>query len=96
LLTQAIIEWFHSPLNKSRAQLIYATHDVLLMEPGMIRRDQVWFCAKDQQGATDLYCLAEFDPQKVRPTTKFSRQYLLGLFGAVPKIALLEGEPVHE
>jgi len=95
LLTQAIIDWFHSPLNPSRAQLIVATHDVLLMEPERIRRDQVWFCEKDDKGATELYCLAEFDPQNVRPTTKFSRQYLLGVFGAVPRVALMKGDPVH-
>lgn len=92
LLTQQIIDWFHSPQNPGRAQLILATHDVLLMEPDRIRRDQVWFCQKNATAATNLYCLAEFDPQQVRHTTKFSRQYLLGLFGAIPKLALLEGE----
>lgn len=90
LLTQAIFEWFHSPRNTSRAQLIVATHDVQLMDPEFLRRDQVWFCEKDEQGATDLYSLAEFDPQKVRHTTKFGRQYLLGLFGGIPKLALLK------
>lgn len=96
LLTQQIIEWFHSPLNPGRAQLVFATHDVLLMEPERIRRDQVWFCEKDSHGATELYSLAEFKPQQVRPTTKFSRQYMLGLFGGVPKLALMKGDPVHE
>ena len=95
LLTQQIIEWFHSPLNLGRAQLIFATHDVLLMEPERIRRDQVWFCEKDNHGATDLYCLAEFKPQQVRPTTKFSRQYMLGLFGGIPKLALMKGDPIR-
>jgi AAA15 family ATPase/GTPase len=95
LLTQAIIDWFHSPLNPGRAQLIIATHDVHLMEPERIRRDQVWFTEKDDKGETQLYNLAEFDPQDVRPTTKFSRQYLLGLFGAVPRLALLKGDTVH-
>ena len=95
LLTQQIIEWFHSPLNPGRAQLVLATHDVLLMEPERIRRDQVWFCEKDAHGATGVYSLAEFKPQQVRPTTKFSRQYMLGLFGGVPKLALMKGDPVH-
>jgi len=93
LLTQAIMEWFHGPQNTSRAQLIIATHDVLLMDPDRIRRDQVWFCDKDEKGATHLYSLAEFDPKEVRPTTQFGRQYLLGLFGAVPHPSLLKAEP---
>ena len=94
LLTQAIVEWFHGPLNKSKAQLIICTHDVLLMEPDHIRRDQVWFTEKNAQGATQLYSLSEFDPNEVRPTTKFSRRYLLGLFGAIPHLALMKGDPV--
>ena len=60
------------------------------MEPTLLRRDQIWFCEKDDQGATDLYTLADFDPNQVRPTSKFSRQYLLGIFGAVPKLAHVE------
>ena len=88
LLTRAIFEWFHSPAHQGTAQLIVATHAVGLMDPEFLRRDQVWFCDKDKQGATSLYCLAEFDSNTVRPTTKFNKQYLLGLLGAVPKLAL--------
>lgn len=87
LLTQAIVDLFHSPVNQRNAQLIFATHDVTLMDPDRFRRDQVWFCEKDESGATDLYCLADLDSNQVRPTTKFSRQYLQGLFGAVPKLS---------
>jgi hypothetical protein len=90
LLTRAIFEWFHSAANHGTAQLIVATHDVGLMDPEFLRRDQVWFCEKNNQGATSLYSLAEFDSNIVRPTTKFSRQYLLGLFGSVPKLALMK------
>jgi len=90
LLTQAILALFHGPANPLNAQLICATHDVMLMDPQRLRRDQIWFCAKDERGATDLYTLADFDPDQVRPTTKFSRQYLLGIFGAVPKLAHFE------
>ena len=87
LLTQAVVDLFHSPVNRKNAQLIFAAHDVTLLDPERFRRDQIWFTEKDDQGATDLYSLAEFDPQEVRPGSKFSRQYLLGLFGAVPKLA---------
>jgi AAA15 family ATPase/GTPase len=94
-LTQAIVDLFHGATNPHGAQLICATHDVTLMEPERFRRDQIWFCEKDHTGATDLYCLAEFDPNQVRPTSKFSRQYLLGLFGAVPKLAHFEEAALH-
>ena len=86
LLAREIIEWFHGPENQGTAQLIIATHDVLLMDPSLFRRDQIWFCEKDISGASSAFSLADFDPNQVRPTTKFSRQYLLGIFGAIPKL----------
>ena len=89
LLTREIFKWFHSPAHQGPAQLIVATHDVGLMDPEYLRRDQVWFCEKDRQGATSLYSLAEFDSNSVRPTTKFNKQYMLGLLGAVPKLKQL-------
>jgi len=87
LLTQAVVDLFHSPVNRKNSQIVFAAHDVTLLDPDRFRRDQIWFTEKDETGATDLYSLAEFDPQDVRSTSRFSRQYLLGLFGAVPKLA---------
>jgi AAA15 family ATPase/GTPase len=87
LLTQALVDLFHSPVNRKNAQLVFAAHDVTLLDPDRFRRDQIWFTEKDEAGATDLYSLADFKPNEVRAESKFSRQYLLGLFGAVPKLA---------
>ncbi len=94
-LTQAILDLFHSPVNQKNAQLICATHDVTLLEPDRFRRDQIWFCEKDDEGATDLFTLADIDSNLVRPTSKFSRQYMLGLFGAVPQLAHFEEAAAH-
>lgn len=85
-LTQAILDLFHSPVNRKNAQLICVTHDVTLLTPERFRKEQVWFCEKDKTGATDLFSLSEMDSNLVRPTSKFSHQYILGLFGAIPKL----------
>ncbi len=95
-LTKAILKWFHGPQNDKGAQLIIATHDTGLMIPDILRRDQIWFCEKDGKGSTSLYCLDEFNKQDVRATTKFNRQYLEGIFGAVPQIALDEFSVSHD
>lgn len=94
-LTQAILDLFHSPVNKRNAQLVCATHDVTLMDPERFRRDQIWFCEKDETGATDLFSLADIDSNLVRPTSKFSRQYMLGLFGAVPQLSHFQEAAAH-
>jgi uncharacterized protein len=94
-LTQAIVDLFQSPVNKKNAQLIFATHDVTLMDSERFRRDQIWFCEKDHTGASELFTLADMDSSLVRPTSKFSRQYMLGLFGAVPQLAHFQEAAAH-
>lgn len=94
-LTQAIVDLFHSPANRKNAQLIIATHDVTLMDPDRFRKDQILFCEKGEDGATELYSLADFDSDRVRQTAKFSRQYLLGIFGAVPNLSHFEEAVAH-
>jgi AAA15 family ATPase/GTPase len=94
-LTQAILDLFHSPVNRRNAQLVCATHDVTLLDPERFRRDQIWFCEKDHTGATDLFTLADIDSNLVRPNSKFSRQYMLGLFGAVPQLAHFQEAAAH-
>jgi len=83
LLTRALVSRFNSSTNRRDGQLVFASHDVGLLDPKRIRRDQVWFVEKDDFGASRLYSLAEF---KVRKDAKFDREYLLGLFGSVPRI----------
>ena len=88
LLTKALVDLFNGPANRKQAQLIYATHDEGLLDPKRVRRDQVWFAEKDRKGASRLYCLDEF--KGVRKEAKFSKEYLLGQFGGVPRLGNLE------
>ncbi|MFN7656707.1 MAG: AAA family ATPase, partial [Dolichospermum sp.] len=67
IITHKIIELFNSKkYNQKSAQLVFMTHDTNLLNPNLfgsrlLRRDQIWFTEKNQQGATDLYSLAEYD-----------------------------------
>jgi uncharacterized protein len=92
MLTRAILSLFQGANNTGNAQLLIATHDTHLMDPDFLRRDQIWFTEKNEYGASSLFSLSEFDPQKVRSTSRFDQQYLLGIFGAVPKICLTSHE----
>ena len=93
LLTKALVDLFNGPANRKSAQLIYATHDEGLLDPKRVRRDQVWFVEKDRKGASRLYCLDEF--KGVRKEAKFSKEYLLGQFGGVPRLGNLEEAIQH-
>lgn len=90
LLTRNIVLLFMNPtINKSGAQLIFATHDTNLLDLDIIRRDQVWFTEKDCVESSDLYSLVEFkdeDGNKVRNDRDIKRDYIRGRYGAIPFI----------
>jgi len=71
--------------NPRNAQLIFTTHDTNTLSPEILRRDQIWFVQKDD-GASDLYCLDEYDKSKVKPGSPFREWYGEGRFGGVPAI----------
>ena len=88
LMSQAIVKVFNSrEANPNHAQLIIATHDTSLLDRRFFRRDQVWFVEKDRRGATQLYSLAEF---RVRNDASYGRDYIRGMYGAVPYVGDLE------
>ncbi|GHV70505.1 transporter [Spirochaetia bacterium] len=86
LIIEAIIKLFNSPdKNPKNAQLVISCHAVNILTNKLFRRDQIWFCEKDQYGATKLYSLVEYnDP--VRNDAAFGKNYLQGNYGAIPHI----------
>jgi len=85
-LGELIVKLFNDPtINKNNAQLIFTTHDIKLMSPTLMRRDQVWFTEKTL-GTTTLYSLDEFDKTTVKSNSPYNHWYDEGRFGALPKI----------
>jgi AAA15 family ATPase/GTPase len=85
LIIEAIIKLFNSPItNPNNAQLVISCHAINILTNKIFRRDQIWFCEKDQFGATDLYSLAEYS--SVRNDALYDKSYLQGKYGAVPYI----------
>jgi hypothetical protein len=85
-MAELIIKLFNDPeVNPFGAQLIFSTHNINLMSPDLMRRDQIWFAEKEK-GATRIYSLDAFDKKVVTPTSPFNRWYAEGRLGAVPHI----------
>ena len=80
LLTKLIIDIFCSSQNE-KAQLIFTTHDVSLLNYNQFRRDEVVFVDKNERGESSLYALSDL---KVREDATFSKDYLQGKYGAIP------------
>lgn len=86
LLTRKIVRLLQSaPVDRSCAQLIFATHDSTLMDPDLFRRDQIWLTEKKNDGSTDLYSLYDFDSEsRPRSAEALERNYLAGRYGGIP------------
>lgn len=84
-LIRFLIKLFHDPnQNKNNAQLIFTTHNTILLDMNLFRRDQIWFTEKNPDvGSTNLYSLVEFNPRKKE---NIQKGYLAGRFGAEPFI----------
>ncbi len=83
LLTKRLIEMVQDrKINTKGAQILFTTHDCLLLDLRFFRRDQIWFAEKDDKTcATEVYSLASFSPRKGENVRK---GYLQGRFGAIP------------
>jgi AAA15 family ATPase/GTPase len=87
MLTRKLIELFQDEsVNSKGAQLVFATHDITLMDKNLFRRDQIWLTEKNDRGATELFSLYDFDPAKrPRISEVLAKNYLAGRYGGVPK-----------
>lgn len=81
LLLKFVIDLFKN--EKSRAQLVYTTHDTTLLDTKFFRRDQVWFVEKDDFGYSKLTALSDF---KIRSDASFEKDYLSGVYGGIPTL----------
>ena len=78
----AVLQLFCSPeTNPNGAQLVATVHDTNLMGWAGLRRDQIWFTEKDEDGATLLYPLTDI---RTRRSDNLEKGYLQGRYGAVP------------
>lgn len=96
LLTLSVVQLFQNQeINKSGAQLIFATHDTKILSICELRRDQIYFIEKDQFGASDLYSLVEYAKEgKVRKDRSFEKDYINGRYGAIPYFGAFESNLV--
>lgn len=67
--------------SKSKSQLIFTTHESHLLDDKLLRRDEIWFTEKKQDGSTEFYPLSNFNP---RGDKVLERGYLQGRYGGIP------------
>lgn len=96
LMVRELLRLFFSEKeNPKGAQIQFTTHNPLLLDATLLRRDQVWFTDKDQNGEAFLYPLTDYSPRKGESLV---RGYMSGRYGAVPFVpaGLLGSFEAHE
>ena len=96
LMVRELLRLFFSDKeNPHGAQILFTTHNPLLLDATLLRRDQVWFTDKDASGEAHLYPLSDYSPRRGESLV---RGYLSGRYGAVPFVpaGLLGTFQAHE
>ncbi|SJN47976.1 ATP/GTP-binding protein [Sphingobacterium sp. JB170] len=78
-----LIDLFLSKTEHVNSQLILASHESTLLTQKLLRKDEIWFVVKDQNGASKLHSLEEYN---VRFDKEIRKDYLIGRFKAIPRI----------
>lgn len=87
-LTRGLVESFlDSRTTESRAQMLFTTHDPLLLDQDLLRRDEIWFIDKHEDGHSELTSLSDFEG--VRADKDIRKNYLIGRFAGVPRVRRL-------
>ena len=80
-LVEYILNLFHQ---SESAQLIFSTHNTNLLNMRKLRKDQVYFVNKRDDGSSEMYSL--FDFKDFRENMDAEKAYLQGRFDAIPYI----------
>ncbi len=93
LVRNFILTFLNPEINVNHAQLVFTIQDTWQLSNHLLRRDEVWFTEKDEQGVSTLYSLADFadeDGTKIRKDENYEKNYLLGKYGAIPSLARIQ------
>lgn len=85
LLTRQLLSSFLDACGPStRSQLVFTTHDLLLMDQDMFRRDEMWVTERNEHGGSAVFSLSEY--QEIRYDKDIRKSYLQGRLGGVPRL----------
>ena len=89
LVRNFVLTFLNPAINVNHAQLIFTTHDTWQLSNQLLRRDEIWFTEKDNEGRSTLYSLADFVDEgggRIRKDESYEKNYLLGKYGAIPSL----------
>ncbi|NLG12913.1 MAG: ATP-binding protein [Lentisphaerae bacterium] len=94
MLTRRLLEtYLASCAVDTRTQVLLTTHDVMLMDQQLLRRDEMWVAERNADGASSLLSFSDY--KDVRYDKDIRKSYLQGRLGGIPRILLNVGLGCH-
>ena len=85
LIRQLLEMYLDSCSEETRTQLLLTTHNVMLMDQQLLRRDEMWVTERDKSGVSSLFSFSEY--KDVRYDKDIRKSYLQGRMGGIPHIS---------
>ena len=70
---------------KTKSQLIFTAHDVMLMNTELLRRDEIWISSRLNDGSTEMFSIGDFNDVN---NERIHLDYLQGFLGGLPNVML--------
>lgn len=87
LLIRRLLEsYLDNCSTETRTQLLLTTHDVLLMDQQLLRRDEMWVAERDAVGNSNMFSFSEY--KDIRYDKDIRKSYLQGRLGGIPRLLL--------
>lgn len=93
LVRNFLLTFLNPEININHDQLVFTTHDTWQLSNQLLRRDEIWFVEKDEEGVSTLYSLAEFvdeDGTRIRKNESYEKNYLNVKYGAIPALKSID------
>ena len=88
LIRQLLDEYLSNCSTETRTQLLLTTHNVMLMDQQLLRRDEMWVTERDEAGVSSLFSFSEY--KDIRYDKDIRKSYLQGRMGGIPRISPID------
>jgi AAA15 family ATPase/GTPase len=87
VLSEGLLEiYLQHCTEETRSQLLLTTHNALLIDQKLLRRDEMWVTERNKKGESSLYSFSEY--KDVRKDKDIRKSYLQGRLGGIPRLLL--------
>ncbi len=87
LLTRQLLDVYLKSCAKNKsAQLLFTSHDLMLMNQELFRRDEIWIMERQQDGSSRLFSFSDYSD--IRNDKDIRKSYLQGRMGGVPNLLI--------